>query len=71
MYNVAATVTRMGINNPTPAVSGNGTAKTQDQPAALSLSATVRELRIWMNHSVTRSIMGKAGALRDRSAHCD
>ncbi|PYS70413.1 MAG: hypothetical protein DMF73_12930 [Acidobacteria bacterium] len=38
MHNVAATFA-MGVNDPTPAVTSNGAAITQDQLAALSWSA--------------------------------
>ena len=33
----------MGINDPAPAISGNGAAIAHDQPAALSLSATISQ----------------------------
>jgi hypothetical protein len=41
MDDVAFPVAFMGVNDPTPAISGNGTTIAHDQPAALSLSATI------------------------------
>jgi hypothetical protein len=40
MHNVAATFT-MGVNDPTPAISGHGAAIAPYQPAALSLLAMI------------------------------
>jgi hypothetical protein len=40
---VAATVPAMGINDPAPAISGNGAAIAHDQPAAESLSAMISQ----------------------------
>jgi hypothetical protein len=39
LNDVAATVSAVGINDPAPAISGNGAAIAHDQPAAESLSA--------------------------------
>jgi len=40
---VAATVSAMGIDDPTPAIPGNGAVIAHDQPAAESLSATISQ----------------------------
>jgi hypothetical protein len=40
MNDVAATIVAMSVNDPAPAISGNGAAIPQDQPAAESLLAT-------------------------------
>jgi hypothetical protein len=42
MHNVAATFA-IGVNDPTPAISGNSAAIAQVQPAALSLSAMIAQ----------------------------
>jgi len=46
MDDVALTVASVGVNDPAPAISGNGAAIAHDQPAAESLSAMISKYLI-------------------------